>query len=88
MNNKIEGNEEEIKKLNIKNEELVKNTENLIKEDNIKRAKMAKKLSQQQEIISEGISNISRRFGGKARERIIMELKWLVDLERNYGFLS
>ena len=75
MNNKIEGNEEEIKKLNIKNEELVKNTENLIKEDNIKRAKMAKKLSQQQEIISEGISNISRRFGGKARERIIMELK-------------
>ena len=61
--------------INIKNEELVKNTENLIKEDSVERAKTAKKLSQQQEIISEGISNISRRFGGKARERIIMELK-------------
>ena len=88
LNNKIEGNEKEIKKLNSKNEEFIKNTENLIKEDDIKRAKMAKKLSQQQEIISEGITNISRRFGGKARERITEELKQLVDLERNYGFLS
>ena len=88
MNNKIEGNEKEIQKLNSKKEELVKHTENLIKEDDIKRAKMAKKLSQQQEIISEGITNISRRFGGRARERIIKELEQLVDLERNYGFLS
>ena len=88
LNNKIESKEKEIKKINIKNEDLVKNTENLIKGDYIKRVNKPKILSQQQEIISEGINNISRRFDGMARERIIMELKLLVDFERNYGFLS
>ena len=90
LNNKIEGSEKEIKKLNIKNEELVNKTKNIIEEDNIKRINKEKKLLQQQEIISEGISNISRRFISNEfqNQRIKMELMQLVNLERNYGFLS
>ena len=88
LNNIFEGSEKEIKKLNIKNEELVKKTENIIKEDNIKRANKELKLAKQKEIISEGIYNISRRFSGTSKSRIEKELEQLVDLERNYGFLS
>jgi len=88
LNNKFEGSEKEIKKLNFKNEELVNKTENLIKEDNIKRANKELKLAKQQEIISEGIYNISSRFSGISKNRIEKELKQLADLERNYGFLS
>ena len=88
LNNKFEGSEKEIKKLNTKNEELVNKTENLIKEDNIKRTNKELKLAIQQEIISEGIYNISSRFSGTSKSRIEIELKQLIDLERNYGFLS
>ena len=88
LNDKIENNEREIKKINMKNEELVNKTQKLIKEDDIKRANKEKKLSIKNEIISKGISNILRRFTGTSKNRIEEELKQLMELEKNYGFLN